>query len=91
MPFYKFKCINCKAEEKKLMEPETLKQFCGACIVCGAALQQILGTAEARSLVTKDEYHDKKQVDGLDKMILDRANEHYETHDKPRNTDKDSE
>jgi bacteriocin-like protein len=76
MPMYVFVCINCKAEEKKLLREKELDNISGGCKICGSPIQQSLGRPESRSMETTDEYRGKTNVQGVDQMIEDRAKEH---------------
>jgi predicted DCC family thiol-disulfide oxidoreductase YuxK len=84
MPFYRFICAEDGVEEKRLLSRSKADSFDGVCPKCQKKLVRALGTPQARSLETADEYRNKKVAEGVSQMIDERAHEHFKKHDLPR-------
>lgn len=82
MPIYRYHCVACHSDKKvTLLKAGTEKVFCDE---CGNDMARVLSPPMARSMETADEYRDKKIVEGVDKMVDERANEHFRKHELPR-------
>ena len=84
MPIYRFRCENCKRDEKKLLTSSEADEFSGACFVCGEPLVRILGVPSTQSKETVDEYRGKSVDSDIKDKISDRAHDHWVKHDLPR-------
>lgn len=60
------------------------EKYAATCPTCNSPLVIALGVPFTRSLETLDEYRGKKVPENLDKMLTDRAKEHFQKHDLPR-------
>lgn len=84
MPIYRFRCINCDRDEKKLMTAKEADEFSGACFVCGEPLSRVIGVPSTSSKETVDEYRGKTVDTGINDKIAERAHDHWVKHDLPR-------
>ena len=90
MPFYKFICRHCNLEIKKLLRgPKDAEGYSGACHICGHALYFALGKPDKQAVETVDEDRGKKSIQGIEKMIDERASEHFKKHELPRLIEKE--
>jgi hypothetical protein len=84
MPLYRLLCTNCKAEQRRLLSQKEFDNFAGACVICGNVLGVTLGEPQSRSVETVDDYRSKKVVSDIDKLVDQRAKDHFRSYELPR-------
>jgi hypothetical protein len=74
----------CGSDKRvSLLSPDGKKEiFCDGCGSSEMAMR--IGTPAVRSMETRDDYRGKSIVEGVEKMVDDRASEHFKKHELPR-------
>jgi hypothetical protein len=87
-PLYRYKCPQCE-KEVSLIRRASMADEAGRETFCShdekpVRMLRSMGTPNVRSVVTGDEYHGLKMVQGVREMVSERATSHFKKHELPR-------